>query len=230
MPRGWTPMGAEANANSDEGVSAPPDLKESFNIACFAPTGDAAIDREWFTDNVWPDEVPEYRAAVTAYVGQMQSLVDAAAGDCRRRARAAGASLPRSRRPPDVVVLHPLVSGTARRRRARAGSAADRLAHRLRDLHDPRPPARHRRAAGARQGRRVGGRAVGRWRVHHQHRRHDGALDRRPVGVQPAPGARAGRVRAGRGPDVARLLSRGQSDGGDQQRAATDRHRVSTSR
>ncbi|HWA65951.1 MAG TPA: 2-oxoglutarate and iron-dependent oxygenase domain-containing protein [Mycobacteriales bacterium] len=76
MPRGWTPMGAEANANSDEGVTAPPDLKESFNIACFTPTGDPAIDREWFTDNVWPAEVPEYRTAVTAYVEKMRGLVD----------------------------------------------------------------------------------------------------------------------------------------------------------
>jgi isopenicillin N synthase-like dioxygenase len=76
LPRGWTPMGAEANANSDEGVTAPPDLKESYNIACFTPTGDAAVDREWFTDNVWPDEVPDYRAAVTAYVEKMRALVD----------------------------------------------------------------------------------------------------------------------------------------------------------
>jgi isopenicillin N synthase-like dioxygenase len=76
MPRGWTPLGAEANANSDAGVTAPPDLKESFNIACHAPTGDEAVDREWFTDNVWPAEVPEYRAAVTAYVARMHSLVD----------------------------------------------------------------------------------------------------------------------------------------------------------
>lgn len=76
MPRGWTPLGAEANANSDEGVFTPPDLKESYNIACFAPTGDAAIDREWFTDNIWPDEVPDYREAVTTYVERMHLLVD----------------------------------------------------------------------------------------------------------------------------------------------------------
>jgi isopenicillin N synthase-like dioxygenase len=76
LPRGWTPIGAEANANSDEGVSAPPDLKESYDVACHEPTGDAAIDREWFTDNVWPDEVPSYRTAVTAYVGKMRALVD----------------------------------------------------------------------------------------------------------------------------------------------------------
>jgi isopenicillin N synthase-like dioxygenase len=76
MPRGWSPLGSEANANSDAGVSTPPDLKESFNIACFAPTGDAEVDREWFTANVWPAEVPDYRTAATAYVEQMQSLVN----------------------------------------------------------------------------------------------------------------------------------------------------------
>jgi isopenicillin N synthase-like dioxygenase len=76
LPRGWTPMGAEANANSDEGVTAPPDLKESYNIACFEPTGDADLDREWFTDNVWPAEVPAYQAAVTAYVEKMHALVN----------------------------------------------------------------------------------------------------------------------------------------------------------
>ncbi|HEX3900050.1 MAG TPA: 2-oxoglutarate and iron-dependent oxygenase domain-containing protein [Mycobacteriales bacterium] len=76
LPRGWTPLGAEANANSDEGVTAPPDLKESYNIACFAATGDEAIDREWFTENIWPDEVPDYRVAVTTYVEKMRALVD----------------------------------------------------------------------------------------------------------------------------------------------------------
>jgi isopenicillin N synthase-like dioxygenase len=77
MPRGWTPMGAEANANSDEGVSAPPDLKESFDVACYQPTGNPAVDREWFTDNLWPDdEVPAYRPAVSEYVARMHRLVD----------------------------------------------------------------------------------------------------------------------------------------------------------
>jgi isopenicillin N synthase-like dioxygenase len=76
LPRGWTPIGAEANANSDEGVSAPPDLKESFDVACDRPTGDPEVDREWFTDNVWPDEVPEYRRAVTAYLDRMHGLME----------------------------------------------------------------------------------------------------------------------------------------------------------
>jgi isopenicillin N synthase-like dioxygenase len=70
MPRGWTPMGAEANANSDEGVTAPPDLKESFDVACYQPTGHPEVDREWFT------EVPAYRPAVSEYIARMRALVD----------------------------------------------------------------------------------------------------------------------------------------------------------
>ncbi|HTR70709.1 MAG TPA: 2-oxoglutarate and iron-dependent oxygenase domain-containing protein [Mycobacteriales bacterium] len=76
LPRGWQPVGAEANANSDAGVSAPADLKESFDVACFERTGDPAVDREWFTDNVWPQEVPAYRRSVTAYLVEMHRLVD----------------------------------------------------------------------------------------------------------------------------------------------------------
>jgi isopenicillin N synthase-like dioxygenase len=76
LPRGWTPIGAEANANSDEGVDAPPDLKESFDVACFEPTGDPTVDQEWFADNVWPAEVPEYQRAVTAYLEKMRVLID----------------------------------------------------------------------------------------------------------------------------------------------------------
>jgi isopenicillin N synthase-like dioxygenase len=77
LPRGWTPIGAEANANSDEGVSAPPDLKESYDVACFEPTGDPEVDREWFTENIWPDaDAPGYRTAVTTYLEQMHVLID----------------------------------------------------------------------------------------------------------------------------------------------------------
>ncbi|MBV9484509.1 MAG: isopenicillin N synthase family oxygenase [Frankiaceae bacterium] len=76
LPRGWTPVGAEANANSDEGVSAPPDLKESFDVACFEPTGDHDVDREWFTDNLWPAEVPSYEESVTEYLAKMHVLID----------------------------------------------------------------------------------------------------------------------------------------------------------
>jgi isopenicillin N synthase-like dioxygenase len=76
LPRGWTPMGAEANANSDAGVIAPPDLKESYDVASDEPTGDAAVDQEWFTENIWPAEVPDYQRAVSAYIAKMRVLVD----------------------------------------------------------------------------------------------------------------------------------------------------------
>jgi isopenicillin N synthase-like dioxygenase len=81
LPRGWTPVGGESNANSDNvystgGVDAPPDLKESFDVACFEPTGDPVIDAEWFGDNLWPVEVPAYREAVEAYIAKMRHLVD----------------------------------------------------------------------------------------------------------------------------------------------------------
>jgi isopenicillin N synthase-like dioxygenase len=161
MPRGWTPLGAEANANSDVGVTAPPDLKESYNIACFAPTGDEAIDREWFTDNIWPGEVPDYRAAVTAYVEKMRALVDELLEIAAVALDLAPRHFLEQAGHPDLVVLHALVPGVARCRRAGSRSASDRLAHRLRDVHDPGPAARHRRTAGARQGRRVGLCAVG---------------------------------------------------------------------
>ena len=47
---------------------------------------------------------------------------------------------------------------------------------------------------------RLGGRAVRPRRPHHQHRRPAGPVDRRPLEVQPAPGAAAAGRGAGRGP------------------------------
>ncbi|CAN5720739.1 2-oxoglutarate and iron-dependent oxygenase domain-containing protein [soil metagenome] len=76
LPRGWTPTGAESNANSDDGVSAPPDLKESYSVACDQPTGDPVVDGEWFADNVWPAEVPEFHSATIEYLAQVRRLAD----------------------------------------------------------------------------------------------------------------------------------------------------------
>ena len=47
---------------------------------------------------------------------------------------------------------------------------------------------------------RLGGRALRARRLHHQHRRPAGPVERRPVEVQPAPGAAAAGRGAGRGP------------------------------
>ncbi|MEU3302599.1 2-oxoglutarate and iron-dependent oxygenase domain-containing protein [Streptomyces sp. NPDC006678] len=73
--RGWLGPGAEANGYA-EGTRTPPDLKESLSFAADGPTGDPAVDAEWFLPNTWPTEVPELRPAVEAYLRQMRALSD----------------------------------------------------------------------------------------------------------------------------------------------------------
>ncbi|MDG4863506.1 2-oxoglutarate and iron-dependent oxygenase domain-containing protein [Streptomyces sp. T-3] len=73
--RGWLGPGAEANGYA-EGTETPPDLKESLSFAADEPTGNPAVDAEWFLPNTWPGEVPELRALVEAYLTQMRSLSD----------------------------------------------------------------------------------------------------------------------------------------------------------
>ncbi|MGV9880490.1 isopenicillin N synthase family dioxygenase [Streptomyces sp. NPDC003006] len=73
--RGWLGPGAEANSYA-EGTAAPPDLKESLSFAADEPTGNAAVDAEWFAPNTWPAEAPELRALVETYLREMRSLSD----------------------------------------------------------------------------------------------------------------------------------------------------------
>ncbi|MGW6843633.1 isopenicillin N synthase family dioxygenase [Streptomyces sp. NPDC054958] len=73
--RGWLGPGAEANSYA-EGTASPPDLKESWSFAAEEPTGDPAVDAEWFVPNVWPVEVPHLRPLVTEYLRQMRNLSD----------------------------------------------------------------------------------------------------------------------------------------------------------
>lgn len=73
--RGWLGPGAEANSYA-EGTAAPPDLKESLSFAADEPTGNAAVDAEWFAANTWPEETPELRALVTTYLREMRTLSD----------------------------------------------------------------------------------------------------------------------------------------------------------
>jgi len=75
QPRGWIPPGVEANGLS-EGTPTPPDLKESYVVGSSEPTGDAAVDVEWYQPNVWPDEIPQFEALVTEYLGYMHGLAD----------------------------------------------------------------------------------------------------------------------------------------------------------
>ncbi|MET7860884.1 2-oxoglutarate and iron-dependent oxygenase domain-containing protein [Streptomyces sp. NPDC005318] len=73
--RGWLGPGAEANGSA-EGTRTPPDLKESLSFAAEDPTGDPAVDAEWFLPNTWPGEVPGLKALVTEYLAQMRTLSD----------------------------------------------------------------------------------------------------------------------------------------------------------
>ncbi|MFD7980332.1 isopenicillin N synthase family dioxygenase [Streptomyces sp. NPDC059071] len=73
--RGWLGPGAEANGYA-EGTATPPDLKESLSFAAEEPTGDPAVDAEWFLPNTWPAEVPELRGLVEEYLRQMRELSD----------------------------------------------------------------------------------------------------------------------------------------------------------
>ncbi|MGW3623909.1 isopenicillin N synthase family dioxygenase [Streptomyces sp. NPDC000880] len=71
--RGWLGPGAEANAYA-EGTETPPDLKESLSFAAEDPTGDPAVDAEWFLPNTWPAEVPHLRDLVETYLAAMRAL------------------------------------------------------------------------------------------------------------------------------------------------------------
>ncbi|WKV70252.1 isopenicillin N synthase family oxygenase [Streptomyces sp. PCS3-D2] len=73
--RGWLGPGAEANSYA-EGTASPPDLKESWSFAADEPTGDPAVDIEWFRPNTWPEEAPELRPLVTDYLTGMRALCD----------------------------------------------------------------------------------------------------------------------------------------------------------
>ncbi|WP_137988724.1 isopenicillin N synthase family dioxygenase [Streptomyces vilmorinianum] len=73
--RGWLGPGAEANGYA-EGTATPPDLKESLSFAAEEPTGDAAVDAEWFLPNTWPAEAPELKPLVETYLALMRALSD----------------------------------------------------------------------------------------------------------------------------------------------------------
>jgi isopenicillin N synthase-like dioxygenase len=73
--RGWVGPGREVNGFYGEDVDAArPDLKESYTIGREFRTGDAAVDRAWFADNVWPAEVPELRALCERYAGAIREV------------------------------------------------------------------------------------------------------------------------------------------------------------
>ena len=75
--RGWIGPGKEANSfYGEDGDEARPDLKETYTIGHDQPTGDAAIDAQWFAPNVWPSQVPGLQALCTEYTAAMRALND----------------------------------------------------------------------------------------------------------------------------------------------------------
>lgn len=72
---GWIGPGAEANGYA-EGTETPPDLKESYSLGAETATGDAEVDRIWFAPNVWPAEVPDFEALVSAYTDAVRRVSD----------------------------------------------------------------------------------------------------------------------------------------------------------
>lgn len=74
--RGWVGVGQQANAGA-YGIDTPPDVKETFAFG--NPDVDdvlAAAQPEWFAPNVYPAEVPGFRAAVEAFSRSCGGLVD----------------------------------------------------------------------------------------------------------------------------------------------------------
>jgi isopenicillin N synthase-like dioxygenase len=77
-PYGYIPMAGESLSQSMTG-SAPPDLKEVFNIGPVTPPVHAMTDPDEasvYSPNLWPAAFPELRAAWTDYYNAMRDLGD----------------------------------------------------------------------------------------------------------------------------------------------------------
>ncbi len=75
-PRGYFPMAKEALAQS-LGAETPPDIKESFGIGPMRPPNQPVSEEDFdfhFGPNLWPDNPPELRPALTAYIAEMEAL------------------------------------------------------------------------------------------------------------------------------------------------------------
>jgi isopenicillin N synthase-like dioxygenase len=73
---GYFPMRSEALAKS-RGMDTPGDLKESFNMGPAHPPKHELVDadeRALFSENHWPDALPDMRPAWEAYFAAMESL------------------------------------------------------------------------------------------------------------------------------------------------------------
>ena len=170
VKRGFDPIGWQSLD-----VGMPPDVKESFY------TGNTS-----YGPNQWPDEalVPGFRAACEAYSAAMRAAGAAADGAVRAGAGHGAAGLRRLHARPHLhhaAAALPAAAGAG-------GAGADRLrrAHRL-GRADAAGAGRCRRPAGAACRRQLARRAADARRAGRQHRRHDAALDQRPLALDDAP-------------------------------------------
>ena len=207
-PYGYLGPELEALAKS-RNVDTPPDLKESFNGGPLqrAARHDRSRRRSpsAMRRTIWPEAPDGFVEAWKAYYAAMEDLAArimrlfAPRSTCRKIISTAIIDAPisalRALNYPEQTV------------RAEARPAARRRAHRLRQ---PDHPAAAGGIAGAwrsHAGRGVDASAADPGRLRHQHRRPDGALDQRPLGLDPAPRRQSRRRRGRHGPaPVAGLL------------------------
>jgi isopenicillin N synthase-like dioxygenase len=75
-PRGYFPLATEALAKS-LGVETPPDIKESFGVGPLQAPPRAMSDAEFafhYGPNIWPQQPPELRGALTDYFTELHAL------------------------------------------------------------------------------------------------------------------------------------------------------------
>jgi isopenicillin N synthase-like dioxygenase len=77
-PRGYHELGGEALAAANDRLS-PPDLKEFYHVGPVdvgnGPYYTSARGRQFFLENIWPDDPPAFRAAAIAYYQAVHRLV-----------------------------------------------------------------------------------------------------------------------------------------------------------
>ena len=203
MPRGYSAL-ASKSLGRTYGLDTPPDLREQFFVG---PLDDwAAHFRRFagaakvYAPNVWPARPAEFREVLTAYYRAQERLAPRPHAHLRAGAGAGRALVRRHDRPPLQHLPEQPLPGA--RGRAPAGPAPGGPAHRLRQPDHPGRQRRARRSSGALPGWRLARRAPGPGPARREPRRHDGALDERPLEVhrpprrQPAAGAGDGQSAA----------------------------------
>ena len=202
-PYGYLPPLAEALARS-KGVETPPDLKESFNGGPeAAPPGlvDAQALAFCYAPTIWPDP-PGFQAAWRAYYRAMEDLAARV-----MRAFAVALELPDDFFAPFIdapisalrALNYPALDRAPAPGQIRAGAHTD---YGSLTILAPQEGSRGLEIFSAGALDRGSSR---RGRLRRQHRRSDGALDRRPLGVDAASRRRSGGRRQ-KGAALIRLL------------------------